>query len=314
MLVPGLGGGGAAASRVMGLDPGGMLGTMMGIENFALSQEMLEDMITDGNPQAGELMKRLMELQALLQQQLAAGDQDGAKDTVEKIQDLQMQMAGMGGPGAGAASGAGAPAGGGGGGGYAGGGGGGGGSAVSGSGGGGSTASSGGGADTSADVPQGSQLPGSAAEAKNYIANLPQDGNDPRGEWTGLDDGFSKQAAGFFKDLQKMGVKFTLTSGYEQSGHSPGSDHYSGNAMDFVVPSYSSGLAGKINQVANKYGIKMLDEYSNPSAYATGPHFHISGNGQVPANLQARNTPEPQRQAEAPRRAEPRPSESSREA
>src|SRR5690606_12874044 len=80
----------------------------------------------------------------------------------------------------------------------------------------------------------------------------------------------------------------TVTAGYETSGHSPGSDHYAGQALDFVTPS-GAGDAAKVQAVADKYGIDLLDEYTNPSAASTGGHFHISGDGTVPEGLQVAN-------------------------
>lgn len=157
----------------------------------------------------------------------------------------------------------------------------------------GSTVSTSGGSSpgTAADVPAESQLPGDAKEAKEYLQTVPSNGL-PASEFTGLQDGFSKQAAGFFKDLQKLGIKPTVTAGYETSGHSPGSDHYQGKAIDFVTPG-GAGDAAKVAALADKYGIDYLDEYTNPSAYSTGGHFHISGDGTVPPGLQAANNKEP---------------------
>lgn len=170
---------------------------------------------------------------------------------------------------------------------------------------------------TAANVPAGSQLPGSAKEAKEYLASsVPSQVDDS--QFTGLQDGFSKQAAGFFKDLQKLGIKPTVTAGYETSGHSPGSDHYSGQALDFVTPG-GAGDAAKVQALADKYGIDLLDEYTNPSAYSTGGHFHLSGDGTVPEGLQAANNKgsdkggsnEPARPAQADKASGPKPEKTS---
>jgi len=116
-------------------------------------------------------------------------------------------------------------------------------------------------------VPAGSQFPGSAKAAKEYLTTVPSQVDSS--QFTGLRDGFARQAAGFFKDLQKIGIKPTVTAGYESSGHSAGSDHYAGQAIDFVTPG-GAGDAGKVQALADKYGIDLLDEYTNPSAYSTG--------------------------------------------
>lgn len=116
---------------------------------------------------------------------------------------------------------------------------------------------------------------GTASEAKQYLLTLPRQSDDPASEFTGLQDSFASPLAGFFRELQEMGVKVTLTAGYEKSGHSPNSLHYSGRAVDFVVPRYSGALAARIQNAARRYGLTVLDEYTRPSAYSTGGHFDV---------------------------------------
>lgn len=121
----------------------------------------------------------------------------------------------------------------------------------------------------------GSAAPASASEAKKFLLTLPRGGDDPASEFTGLQDSFARPLAGFFRELQGMGVRVTLTAGYEKSGHSPNSLHYVGRAVDFVVPNYNRALAGRISSAARRYGLTVLDEYSKPSAYSTGGHFDV---------------------------------------
>lgn len=80
----------------------------------------------------------------------------------------------------------------------------------------------------------------------------------------------------------KWGLRVTsgekiLPSGQEvipQTGHSPNSLHYSGNAIDVV-----GSVTDAVKRAAAALGIHILPEpYTGmgPSGYSSGPHFHLS--------------------------------------
>ncbi|MEM5766963.1 MAG: LPD38 domain-containing protein, partial [Bacillota bacterium] len=64
---------------------------------------------------------------------------------------------------------------------------------------------------------------------------------------------------------------------------SPTSYHKSGEAVDFTSPGLESDPAkrARLVELAQEHGFsEVLDEYSNPSAYATGGHVHMGGLGE----------------------------------
>ena len=80
----------------------------------------------------------------------------------------------------------------------------------------------------------------------------------------------------------RFGLKVTsgekvLPGGREvipQSGHTSGSLHYSGNAVDVV-----GAITGAAQQAAAAVGIHILPELytgMGPSGYSSGPHYHLS--------------------------------------
>ena len=97
---------------------------------------------------------------------------------------------------------------------------------------------------------------------------------------------------------------FKVTDGAARSGHSPGSLHYAGLAVDAysdqIIPGPETGVVGhagtncsteafcyypkypqihenrhKFISLVNKLGIRVLDEYEHPVSYTTGPHLHF---------------------------------------
>lgn len=68
-----------------------------------------------------------------------------------------------------------------------------------------------------------------------------------------------------------------LPSGKEvipQTGHTPGSLHYSGNAIDVA-----GSVTGAAQRAAAAVGIHILPELytgQGPSGYSSGPHYHLS--------------------------------------
>ncbi len=86
-------------------------------------------------------------------------------------------------------------------------------------------------------------------------------------------------AAKFIK-LEEMikqefpGRQIIITSGMDGQ-HMPGSKHYEGKAIDFVVEPLTIEESKKIEELAKKAGFDVYNEYIYDSPYKTGPHMHI---------------------------------------
>jgi len=65
-----------------------------------------------------------------------------------------------------------------------------------------------------------------------------------------------------------------ITSGMDGQ-HMPGSKHYEGKAIDFVVEPLSIEESKRIEELAKKAGFQVYNEYIYDSPYKTGPHMHI---------------------------------------
>jgi hypothetical protein len=65
-----------------------------------------------------------------------------------------------------------------------------------------------------------------------------------------------------------------LTSGMDGQ-HMPGSKHYDGKAIDFVVEPLTIEESKRIEELAKKAGFDVYNEYIYDSPYKTGPHMHI---------------------------------------
>ncbi|MGC8733849.1 MAG: hypothetical protein ACP5RD_02230 [bacterium] len=65
-----------------------------------------------------------------------------------------------------------------------------------------------------------------------------------------------------------------ITSGMDGE-HMPGSKHYEGKAIDFVVEPLTIEESKKIEELAKKAGFDVYNEYIYDSPYKTGPHMHI---------------------------------------
>lgn len=57
--------------------------------------------------------------------------------------------------------------------------------------------------------------------------------------------------------------------------HMPGSKHYEGKAIDFVVEPLTIEESKRIEELAKKAGFDVYNEYIYDSPYKTGPHMHI---------------------------------------
>jgi uncharacterized phage infection (PIP) family protein YhgE len=65
-----------------------------------------------------------------------------------------------------------------------------------------------------------------------------------------------------------------ITSGMDGQ-HMPGSKHYDGKAIDFVVEPLTIEESKRIEELAKKAGFDVYNEYIYDSPYKTGPHMHI---------------------------------------
>jgi hypothetical protein len=65
-----------------------------------------------------------------------------------------------------------------------------------------------------------------------------------------------------------------ITSGMDGQ-HMPGSKHYDGKAIDFVVEPLTIEESKRIEELAKKAGFDVYNEYIYDSPYKTGPHIHI---------------------------------------
>ncbi len=76
---------------------------------------------------------------------------------------------------------------------------------------------------------------------------------------------------------------FFVTAGGSQSGHNPGSKHYSGNAFDIAMDSLKRNPErfAWLEENAPKYGLKPLNEYNGygNEQWADGENFHFSNDG-----------------------------------
>ncbi len=80
----------------------------------------------------------------------------------------------------------------------------------------------------------------------------------------------------------KPNVKVTVTSGNDKfhKNLSYNSKHKAGQAVDLVIAPYNADNAKAFIEILNKYKsqnnkFNFIDEYTNPSAAATGGHFHL---------------------------------------
>lgn len=86
-------------------------------------------------------------------------------------------------------------------------------------------------------------------------------------------------------------VKVVITSGNDKhhQNKSSNSRHKTGQAVDLVIQPYNSDNAKALINILNQFKSKdskftYIDEYTNPSKYATGPHFHLQYGGSTKAS------------------------------
>lgn len=83
---------------------------------------------------------------------------------------------------------------------------------------------------------------------------------------------------------EKTKTRVYITAGWESGGHNPGSKHYDGEAVDFVLlrePFWAEVVGDElnkiyniINQEASRNSLWLLNEYKKKTKATTGGHLH----------------------------------------
>lgn len=101
-----------------------------------------------------------------------------------------------------------------------------------------------------------------------------------------ISDDLSSIVSKILVDFKKTnpGVKVTVTSGNDRFHKNIGytSKHQSGQAVDVTLSPYNSNTSGVFKKILDSYvkgTFSYIDEYENPSAKATGGHFHLQVGG-----------------------------------
>lgn len=85
----------------------------------------------------------------------------------------------------------------------------------------------------------------------------------------------------FFEEIEDITETRVFITSAREGIHSPNSYHNLGKAIDFVLITsnlkelYNKELADTLKKIAVKYDFWLIDEYSKPSAWSSGGHFHI---------------------------------------
>lgn len=84
---------------------------------------------------------------------------------------------------------------------------------------------------------------------------------------------------------EKTKTRVYITAGYEQTGHNPGSKHYDGLAVDFVLltePYWAEVTGDELNKIykiiqqeADRNKLWLLNEYKQKTKKTTGGHLHV---------------------------------------
>jgi peptidoglycan hydrolase-like protein with peptidoglycan-binding domain len=131
-----------------------------------------------------------------------------------------------------------------------------------------------------------------ASELRTTLDDL---GHDEKGSELTSGGQITNEISGIVSDILrdyekvKPKVKIIVTAGNDNFHKGVGytSLHSQGKAVDLVLKPYNAENANAFIQVLNKYKAKdakfsYIDEYTNPSAAATGGHFHLQyGGGQA---------------------------------
>jgi hypothetical protein len=131
------------------------------------------------------------------------------------------------------------------------------------------------------------QINESSSELRKTIKDL---GFSEKGEELSsggeITDDISKITKVILEEIKKSdpAIKVTVTAGndkYHQTSVSYDSRHKSGSAVDFTINPSTDLVRELVVSILKRVsagtpGFSFIDEYSNPSAAATGKHFHIS--------------------------------------
>jgi hypothetical protein len=123
----------------------------------------------------------------------------------------------------------------------------------------------------------------SASELRGTLDDL---GHDEKGNELTSGGQITDEISGIVSDVLKdyaevkPKVKIVVTAGNDNFHKGSKSRHTTGQAVDLVLKPYNSENAKAFMNVLNKYKSKdgkfsYIDEYTNPSPGATGPHFHL---------------------------------------
>jgi hypothetical protein len=130
-----------------------------------------------------------------------------------------------------------------------------------------------------------------SAELRSTLSDLGY--QEKSGQLTGggeITDDISGVVSDILRDFKATNpkVKVIVTSGNDKFHKKLGynSTHKVGQAVDLVIQPYNSANAKSFINILNKYKstnpkFNYIDEYTNPSAAATGGHFHLQYGGSV---------------------------------
>lgn len=139
----------------------------------------------------------------------------------------------------------------------------------------------------------------SVSDVRKYLAKEPNFSEKGKEMDSGgkLDDALSNIFIAILSQIDKEipGMKVTVTAGND-SYHSKlgvNSKHKQGKALDFVINPATSSDLEKVKTILDRFaagnkGFSYLDEYTKPSKYSTGKHFHISYDPKRPEGSHAR--------------------------
>lgn len=139
----------------------------------------------------------------------------------------------------------------------------------------------------------------SVSDIRKYLAKEPNFSEKGKEMDSGgkLDDALSNIFIAILDQIDKEipGMKITVTAGNDtyHSRLSVNSKHKQGKALDFVINPATSSDIEKVKSILDRFasgnkGFAYLDEYTKPSKYSTGKHFHISFDPKSPEGTHAR--------------------------
>jgi len=112
-----------------------------------------------------------------------------------------------------------------------------------------------------------------------------------------LDPNLANIMISILSEIEKQipGIQVIITTGNDIYHKNLNSDskHKQGKAIDFTIQPYNSSNGEKVKKILDQFasaakGFAYLDEYTKPSKYSTGGHFHISFDPKNPEGTHAR--------------------------